>query len=643
MNQLASWADALTEDADLLFYGCDLAGNAEGEQFIESISAITGADVAASDDVTGHESQAGDWELEVSTGTIEVRTLEAHNWVGALQTVILASDQADSLVAADATDTNPATNEEIIGPFVNALNVEAIARDPFTGELYGANGNNLGLINQDTGEYTTIGTTFGTASSASAGFSQTLGPVVALGFDPTNGDFLGVGQRAGADVLFKIDTATGTFVADAFGAGEDFVLIDTSGAGAGAATDDIAVDDTGRIFITTGAELAEVIVTGNTSTVNLIGSFGPGIIDVEGLSADANGNLVGSTGGAGGATANSIWQIDKTTGAATNQIQLDDAGDYEGLEAFINTVDLELEKTTTNSFVNVGDTVTFTVTVTNTDPDILAPGVEVTDPVPPGLTFVSANASKGSYDSTTNVWDIGVIAGGSSETIQLTYEVTSLPSSGLITNSAEISDAYVNDPDSTPDNLVVSEDDQDLATITTVSFDKDGDGVADVDDLDDDNDGILDIDEGYQSFTLESDDFPSAPIAINVDPMATSLVTGDVFVVENVGDFDVRIEFTEVNLETAGATATINNAGRITIRNAGDNEINYVAYELSIVESGSVTAGNLAGTIVPVVNAQVFISDIDARNNSQFSDVGGIDTATGSTPDAVVVLSLIHI
>ena len=409
-DQIAGWANALSADADLLFYGCELAGNAEGEQFIESISAITGADVAASDDVTGHESLEGDWVLEVSVGTINVQTLEAHNWVGELQTVILASDQADVLVAADVTDPNPATNEEIIGP-LNAASVEAIARDPFTGELYGANGNNLGLINQDTGEYNTIGTTFGTATSASAGFSETLGPVVALGFDPTNGDLLGVAQRAGADLLFKIDTATGTFVTDAFGVGEDFILIDTSGAGAGPATDDIAVDNTGRIFITTGAHLAEVIVTGNTSTVNLIGAFGPDITDVEGLSTDASGNLFGSTGGATLANgspnpnANSIWQIDKTTGAATNQIQLDDGGDYEGLEAFINTVDLELEKTTSATVVNVGDIVTFTVTVTNTDPNILAPGVEVTDPVPAGLTFVSANASKGSYDNTTNIWD----------------------------------------------------------------------------------------------------------------------------------------------------------------------------------------------------------------------------------------------
>ena len=66
---LATWAGALTEDADLLFYGCDLAGNEDGTHFIEAISEITGADVAASDDLTGAADQGGDWDLELNVGT----------------------------------------------------------------------------------------------------------------------------------------------------------------------------------------------------------------------------------------------------------------------------------------------------------------------------------------------------------------------------------------------------------------------------------------------------------------------------------------------------------------------------------------------------------------------------------------------
>ena len=64
-DQLAGWSDALTGDADLLFYGCELAGNEEGQSFIESISVITGADVAASDDLTGSAELGGDWDLSL--------------------------------------------------------------------------------------------------------------------------------------------------------------------------------------------------------------------------------------------------------------------------------------------------------------------------------------------------------------------------------------------------------------------------------------------------------------------------------------------------------------------------------------------------------------------------------------------------
>ena len=85
-SELAGWADSLSEDADLLFYGCDLAGNAEGEQFIESISAITGADVAASDDLTGAAELGGDWELELNVGTVETQAFASASFASVLQT-----------------------------------------------------------------------------------------------------------------------------------------------------------------------------------------------------------------------------------------------------------------------------------------------------------------------------------------------------------------------------------------------------------------------------------------------------------------------------------------------------------------------------------------------------------------------------
>ncbi|MEM6451879.1 MAG: DUF4347 domain-containing protein [Cyanobacteria bacterium P01_D01_bin.105] len=69
-DALATWGNALSSDADLLFYGCDFA--AGDNQFIQQISQLTRADVAASNDLTGHAGLGADWVLEVSTGDIEV-------------------------------------------------------------------------------------------------------------------------------------------------------------------------------------------------------------------------------------------------------------------------------------------------------------------------------------------------------------------------------------------------------------------------------------------------------------------------------------------------------------------------------------------------------------------------------------------
>ncbi|MEM9264082.1 MAG: DUF4347 domain-containing protein [Cyanobacteria bacterium P01_F01_bin.13] len=70
-ENLQDWGNALTEDGDILFYGCNLAAAADGLTFVEQISDLTQADVAASNDLTGHNTLGGDWDLEVSTGQLE--------------------------------------------------------------------------------------------------------------------------------------------------------------------------------------------------------------------------------------------------------------------------------------------------------------------------------------------------------------------------------------------------------------------------------------------------------------------------------------------------------------------------------------------------------------------------------------------
>lgn len=66
---IASWGNS--ETGDILLYGCDVAKGETGNAFINQFAALTGADIQASNDITGSSQLGGDWDLEVSVGSIE--------------------------------------------------------------------------------------------------------------------------------------------------------------------------------------------------------------------------------------------------------------------------------------------------------------------------------------------------------------------------------------------------------------------------------------------------------------------------------------------------------------------------------------------------------------------------------------------
>ncbi|WP_038033329.1 Ig-like domain-containing protein [Thermopetrobacter sp. TC1] len=68
---------ALSEEADILIYGCDFARWARGRAAVEALAEATGVDVAASTDVTGAAAFGGDWELEAQVGVVETAAVAA--------------------------------------------------------------------------------------------------------------------------------------------------------------------------------------------------------------------------------------------------------------------------------------------------------------------------------------------------------------------------------------------------------------------------------------------------------------------------------------------------------------------------------------------------------------------------------------
>ncbi len=133
---LAAIGESLSDTADILVYGCNFGQGELGRQATEELARLTGADVAASDDLTGHASLGGDWDLEYAAGQIETGVAfggqAQQNWMNVLTWLDPntgaptggPTNLAD-LFVGDATDDTG----------INALNGDDV--------LYGNDGNDI--------------------------------------------------------------------------------------------------------------------------------------------------------------------------------------------------------------------------------------------------------------------------------------------------------------------------------------------------------------------------------------------------------------------------------------------------------------------------------------------------------------------
>jgi VCBS repeat-containing protein len=71
-GELTSIGQSLSDNGDILLYGCDVGSGAAGATFLQTLARATNADVAASLNDTGARALGGDWQLEAQVGTVEV-------------------------------------------------------------------------------------------------------------------------------------------------------------------------------------------------------------------------------------------------------------------------------------------------------------------------------------------------------------------------------------------------------------------------------------------------------------------------------------------------------------------------------------------------------------------------------------------
>ncbi len=151
---------------------------------------------------------------------------------------------------------------------------------------------------------------------------------------------------------------------------------------------------------------------------------------------DGSGTITGGVDGSGIPSTTSGGQADVSS---TNNLVL-------GAQC---KADLSLTKTIDNATPKIGETITYTLTLTNSGP-LATTGVQVEDILPTGLLYVghSTIPATTTYNDVTGIWDLSTItiANGATHTLEIEAEIT--PACGEITNVAEIINSNELDPDS---------------------------------------------------------------------------------------------------------------------------------------------------------------------------------------------------
>jgi hypothetical protein len=152
-SELADIGSHLSASADILIYGCDVAS--QGTAFIDRLAALTGADVAASTDLTGSVGSGGDTMLEAASGSIEASALA----LSGLNGLLAAPTITDSISAtrSGSEDSNIAISGITIAD--GDGNNQTVTLSSTTGTLTLASTTGLiGLTGNGTGSVSFSGT-----------------------------------------------------------------------------------------------------------------------------------------------------------------------------------------------------------------------------------------------------------------------------------------------------------------------------------------------------------------------------------------------------------------------------------------------------------------------------------------------------
>jgi hypothetical protein len=334
-SELQSWGNTLSDDADILLYGCDVAQGTIGQSFVQQLAQLTGADIAASDNRTGNAALGGDWTLEVNTGNIDapLAFLPAtrQGYSGVLDEALFAQAQqltSGSLGTQSRSIVDGAGSVYTTGSFQGTVDF-----DPGTGttNLTSAGNDDIFISKLDAGGNFLWAQSLG----GSSGDGATGIGVDGNGNVYTTGTFTGTvdfDPGAGTTNLTSVSSSSDIFVSK-LDAGGNFVWAKRLGGSSNDRATGISVDGSGNVY-TTGTFTGTVDFDPGAGTTNLTSVSSSSDIFVSKL--DAGGNFVWAK------------RLGGSSNKAANGISVDGNGNVYTTGTFSGTVDFDPGAGTTN-------------------------------------------------------------------------------------------------------------------------------------------------------------------------------------------------------------------------------------------------------------------------------------------------------
>ena len=321
-TQIKAWGNALSEGADILIYGCDVAASADGKALVQALARLTGADVAASENLTGSVARGGDWILEYSTGAVEtplaLSVPEQRSYMGTLATYTVTSTAdsgagtlRDAIALANGSGGADTIAFNIAGPGVHTISltsalptisdavvIDASTQPGFSGKpliaLDGAiaGGGVAGLVLDAGSSGSTIrGLEIGNFASSAVRILGSSGNLIA-------GNFLGTNAAgtaaAGNQVGVFISSSSTNNIIGGTSAGDRNVISANTVDGVqilGASSGNLVI---GNII---GLDVTGTVSLGNTNQGVAI--FGNATNNTVGGTASGEGNVIAGNGGKG--------------------------------------------------------------------------------------------------------------------------------------------------------------------------------------------------------------------------------------------------------------------------------------------------------------------------------------------------------